>query len=81
MHDLKDISEDFLVEVEEQGEKIDEMNDNLEMGLANAVEATKELQKADKTHRRTGKCLIVVAVVIVLILGALVAVLFGAKLV
>ena len=50
MHDLKDISEDFLVEVDEQGEKIDQMNTNLDVALANATKATEEIKKANETH-------------------------------
>ena len=50
MHDLKDISEDFLVEVENQGEKIDDVNTNLEVTLANAAKATESVKKANKTH-------------------------------
>ncbi len=39
MSDLKDMSTDFVVEVDWQGEKIDELGDNLDVAHDNTVEA------------------------------------------
>ena len=51
MNDLKDMSSDFVIEVDRQGEKIDELGSNLDMAHDNSKEANKQLSQADRRHR------------------------------
>jgi t-SNARE complex subunit (syntaxin) len=53
------------------------MNDNLDVANLNVIEAGKEIETANKRHRRSGKCLIIIAIVIVCVLAALLGILFG----
>jgi t-SNARE complex subunit (syntaxin) len=77
MSDIKDIGVDFVQEVDVQHGKLEDMNDNLEVSKDNTLAAGKEIDQANSRHRRSGKCLIIFAVVIVCILAALLGILFG----
>ncbi|CAI2373800.1 unnamed protein product [Moneuplotes crassus] len=77
MNGIRDISQDFNMEVEAQGEKLVNVDNNMENVAGNTKEATKQLQQADKRSKSTGKCLIIIAAIIFCALGALVGILFA----
>lgn len=81
MKDIKEIGQDFNTEVEVQGEKLEHMNSELEQADNNAAGAHKEMVQANDRHRRSGKCLLVLALIIVLALAGLLAILFGTKII
>mmetsp|Transcript_13838 Transcript_13838/g.13788 ORF Transcript_13838/g.13788 Transcript_13838/m.13788 type:complete len:115 (-) Transcript_13838:145-489(-) len=64
MNGIRDISQDFNMEVEAQGEKLANVDNNMENVAGNTKEATKQLQQADKRSKSTGKCLIIIAAII-----------------
>jgi len=81
MNDIREIGKDFNVEATVQGEKLQNMNSELEDAKDNTVAAHKEMEQANDRHRRSGKCLLILALVIICGLGALVGILFGTKII
>jgi len=79
MGDVREIAKDFWLEVNMQGDKIVEIDRKNEATAANTIEASRQLQQANKRSRSNGWCLLLIALVILVILGGLIAVLFGTK--
>ena len=77
MSDIKEIGLDFNLEVDAQGEKLENMNQNLDIANKNTGLADEQLQQANQRHRASGRCLIWVAVIIILCLAGLLGILFG----
>jgi len=57
------------------------MNENLETAATNVGKAGEQIDEANKRHKQSGKCLIWIAVVIVLCLIGLIAILFGTNII
>ena len=53
------------------------MNRDLEHAETNVVKAGEQIDEANERHKKSGKCLIWIAVIIVLCLIGLLAILFG----
>ena len=51
------------------------------MTAVNTREADNQIRQANDRHRRSGKCLIWVAIIIVLCLGGLLGILFGTNII
>jgi len=79
MNDIKEIGKEFNTEVDVQGEKLEHMNSDLEQARENAEGAHREMTQANDRHRRSGKCLLVMALIIILALAGLLGILFGTK--
>lgn len=77
MNDIRNIAIDFNVEVDSQGLKLDHVNTNLENAAVNVTKAGEQIDEANRRHKQSGRCLIWVAVIIVLALIGLIAILFG----
>mmetsp|Transcript_17753 Transcript_17753/g.20518 ORF Transcript_17753/g.20518 Transcript_17753/m.20518 type:complete len:194 (-) Transcript_17753:48-629(-) len=77
MSDIKAITGDFNIEVDLQGSKLEDLDSNMSEVALNTKEATKQLKQADKRSRSNGRCLLIIAIVIVLCIAILFAILFG----
>ena len=77
MNDVKSIAIDFNTEVDHQGMKLEYINNDLETAQTNVVKAGEQIDEANERHKKSGKCLIWIAVIIVLCLIGLLAILFG----
>lgn len=63
---IREIAVDFNTELDTQGSKLEDLNGNMESVALNTKAATKELREANEKSRKNGRCLIIIAVVIVL---------------
>lgn len=79
MRDIKDITTDFNLEVDVQGTKLEDLNHNMENVAQNTREAGKQLKQANERSKKNGRCLMVIAGVILLCLILLFVVLFATK--
>ena len=77
MNDIKEITTDFVTEVDAQGTKLEDLENNMEDVANNATEATKQLKKANERSKSNGKCLLIIVAVLLCGLGILLAILFG----
>jgi t-SNARE complex subunit (syntaxin) len=66
MNSVKDIATDFNIEVDLQGTKLEDIDNNMDNVHLNTKEATKQLNEANDRSKKNGRCLMVAAVVIVL---------------
>lgn len=64
MNDVKEIAQDYAVEVDEQGEKLAEIDTDMQNVAMNAHEATRQLKQADKRSRKNGRCLLIIAIIV-----------------
>mmetsp|Transcript_9422 Transcript_9422/g.9124 ORF Transcript_9422/g.9124 Transcript_9422/m.9124 type:complete len:121 (+) Transcript_9422:396-758(+) len=64
MNNIHEIATDFNIEVEEQGEKLSQMDNNMENVASNTKEATKQLQEANRRSKGMGKCIFIIAAII-----------------
>lgn len=76
---IREIAVDFNTELDTQGSKLEDLNGNMESVALNTKAATKELREANEKSRKNGRCLIIIAVVIVLWLIVLFVILFATK--
>lgn len=79
MSDIKTIAVDFNIEVDAQGTKLEDLDKNMGNVALNTKEATKQLTQASERSKKNGRCLMIIALVIVLCLIILFAILFGTK--
>ena len=77
MSDLRDMGQDFVQDVEAQGESLESVNNQMELVHTNTRAAQEQVRQANERHQRSGKCLIWIAIIIVLCLGGLLGILFG----
>jgi len=77
MSGIKDIATDFNIELDAQGSKLEDLESNMENVADNTKGATKELNEANQRSRRNGKCLLIMAGVIILLVVMLFIILFG----
>jgi t-SNARE complex subunit (syntaxin) len=66
MNSVKDIATDFNIEVDLQGTKLEDIDNNMDNVHLNTKEATKQLNEANDRSKKNGRCLMIAAVVIVL---------------
>lgn len=66
MNGIREIAVDFNTELDSQGSKLEDLNGNMESVALNTKAATKELKEANEKSRKNGKCLMIIAVVIIL---------------
>mmetsp|Transcript_21257 Transcript_21257/g.18865 ORF Transcript_21257/g.18865 Transcript_21257/m.18865 type:complete len:230 (+) Transcript_21257:208-897(+) len=64
MGDVRDIAKDFALEVNDQGENLLNLDNNMEDVASNTKEATKQLKEANKRSKSNGKCLLIIALLI-----------------
>ena len=55
----------------------DELDNNMTAVKANTGKANEQLKKADRSHRRQGKMLLCIAIIILCVCGVILAILFG----
>jgi t-SNARE complex subunit (syntaxin) len=77
MGDVRDIAKDFGQEVNMQGDKLVDVDNNMSKVADNTAVATEQLKEANKRSKSNGKCLILFAVLVLCAVGALIAILFG----
>mgnify|MGYP000920274204 CR=1 FL=1 len=77
MEEIKEDATKFNVELDLQGEKIDNVNEDLKEADTNVAKGNEEITKANTLHKSSGKCLLWVALGILLMIGVLIAILFG----
>lgn len=79
MQNINAIAKDINIEVHQQGEKLVRLEQHM-VTAANNVEAAKEeLVQADQHSKKTGKCLIYLVIGSVIIIGIILAIVFGTK--
>ena len=65
MNNIKDIAGDFNIELDAQGAKLEDLDSNMDNVALNTREATKQLKEANTRSRKNGRCLMILAVVII----------------
>lgn len=76
-HQIKDISESMKVELNDQGKKVEQIDNNIEEVKSNCIKAELEIQEADKISKSSAKnyyCLVLF--ILLLLLGILLTFLF-----
>jgi t-SNARE complex subunit (syntaxin) len=66
MNSVKDIATDFNIEIDLQGTKLEDIDNNMDNVHLNTKEATQQLNEANERSKKNGRCLMIAAVVIVL---------------
>ena len=66
MNSVKDIATDFNIEVDLQGTKLEDIDNNMDNVHLNTKEATQQLNEANDRSKKNGRCLMIAAIVIVL---------------
>ena len=79
MRDIKDITTDFNMEVDLQGTKLEDLSQNMENTAQNTREAGRQLKQANERSKKNGRCLMIMAGVIILCLILLFVILFATK--
>lgn len=71
---LKDITDDMAKQINQQGEKLDIIEENVDKAADNAKEAKKEIEKAEKNSKKNSKnmCILLVLVFLFLVVIALI---------
>ena len=68
MKDINSIAKDLRIEVDVQGEKLQELDGQVQVAADNAEAANEELMKAKKYSNKKRKCTCWISIILVLIL-------------
>lgn len=63
MGDLKEITSDFVLEVDAQGSKLEDLESNMGTVASNTGEATKQINQANERSRSNGRCMLIIVII------------------
>lgn len=77
MRDIKIINTDLVLEIDSQGSKLQDLENNMTNVAENTKEATKQLTQANERSKKNGRCMLIIAITIIVCLVLFFVVLFS----
>ena len=79
MTNINSIAKDIAMETHKQGEKLERLDKNMTTAASNTKEATHELVQAEQHQKKGQKCLIIILLIALVVVGIVIASIFAAK--